>query len=60
MRQFRMRQKLASIDDDFWIDEDDQGGDRPYRVNGKAPRAKNTSVLEGVSGTVVAPESLTG
>jgi uncharacterized protein YxjI len=51
-RRFQMRQKLASIGDDFWI-EDDQGN-RAYRVDGKAMRVRDTFVLEDASGREVA------
>jgi uncharacterized protein YxjI len=51
MRRFRMREKLASIGDDFWI-EDDQGA-RAYRVDGKALRIRDTFVLEDASGREV-------
>jgi len=47
-----MREKLLSIGDDYWI-EDDQG-ERAYRVNGKALRARNTFKLEDSSGQEVA------
>ena len=47
-----MREKLLSIGDDFWI-EDDQGR-RAYKVNGKAVRLRNTFVLEDASGNEVA------
>ena len=47
-----MREKLLSIGDDFWI-EDDQGR-RAYKVNGKAVRVRNTFVLEDASGNEVA------
>jgi uncharacterized protein YxjI len=52
VRRFQMREKLASIGDDFWI-EDDQGN-RAYRVNGKALRARSTFVLEDSAGQEVA------
>src|SRR3954452_18677973 len=51
-RRFVMREKLASIGDDSWI-EDDQG-DRVYKVNGKAMRVRDTFVLEDTSGDEVA------
>jgi uncharacterized protein YxjI len=51
MRRFRMREKLASIGDDFWI-EDEQGA-RAYRVDGKALRIRDTFVLEDASGREV-------
>ena len=44
VRRFQMREKLLSIGDDYWI-EDDQGN-RVYRVNGKALRARSTFKLE--------------
>jgi len=46
--RYRMREKLFSIGDDFWIDtEDDQ---HAFRVNGKALRIRRTFVLEDASG----------
>jgi uncharacterized protein YxjI len=39
-RRFQMQEKLASIGDDSWI-EDDQG-DRVYKVDGKALRVRDT------------------
>jgi len=47
-----MREKLLSIGDDFWI-ENDQGA-RAYKVDGKALRLRQTFVLEDVSGDEVA------
>lgn len=47
-----MREKLLSIGDDFWI-EDDQG-QRAFKVNGKAVRIRDTFVLEDASGNRVA------
>jgi uncharacterized protein YxjI len=52
MRRFQMRQKLASIGDDFWIE--DEQGNRAYRVNGKAMRVRDTFVLEDASRREVA------
>jgi len=43
-----MRQKLVSIGDDYWI-EDDQG-QRVYKVNGKAMRVRDTLILEDPDG----------
>ena len=51
-RRFQMREKLASIGDDSWI-EDDQG-DRVYKVDGKALRVRDTFVLEDRAGQEVA------
>jgi len=52
VRRFQMREKLASIGDDFWIE--DEQGNRAYRVNGKALRARSTFVLEDSAGQEVA------
>jgi uncharacterized protein YxjI len=43
-----MREKLFSIGDDFWIE--DQSGERAFKVNGKALRVRDTFVLEDASG----------
>src|SRR5215212_2403489 len=50
--RFVMRQKLLSIGDDFWIENDQ--GERAYKVNGKAFRIRQTFVLEDVAGGEVA------
>jgi uncharacterized protein YxjI len=47
-----MRQRLLSIGDDYWI-EDDQGR-RAFHVDGKALRVRKTFVLEDASGNEVA------
>ncbi|WP_297782245.1 LURP-one-related family protein [Aeromicrobium sp.] len=52
VRRFRMKQKLASIGDDFWIE--DEEGNRAYRVDGKRVRVRSTFVLEDSSGREVA------
>ena len=46
---FQMRQKMISIGDDYWIEND--AGDRVFRVNGKAMRLRNTLDLEDTQGT---------
>jgi uncharacterized protein YxjI len=51
-RRFRMREKLASIGEDFWIE--DEQGNRAYKANGKALRLRDTFVLEDPSGREVA------
>jgi uncharacterized protein YxjI len=51
-RRFQMREKLASIGDDSWIE--DEQGDRVYKVNGKALRIRDTFVLEDLNGNEVA------
>src|SRR6195952_4092321 len=47
--RFQMRQKLFSIGDDYWI-EDDRGA-RVFKVDGKALRMRKTLVFEDASGT---------
>src|SRR5690242_20193657 len=51
-RRFQMQEKLASIGDDSWI-EDDQG-DRVYKVDGKALRVRDTFIVEDRDGNEVA------
>lgn len=51
-RRFVMREKLLSIGDDFWIE--DEGGEKAFKVNGKALRVRKTFVLEDPSGNEVA------
>jgi uncharacterized protein YxjI len=51
-RRFRMQQKLISIGDDYWIEDDD--GNRAYKVNGKAARKRETFMLEDSRGHTVA------
>jgi uncharacterized protein YxjI len=46
--RYRMREKLFSIGDDFWIETD--AGQRAFKVNGKALRIRETFVLESPSG----------
>jgi uncharacterized protein YxjI len=43
-----MRQKLVSIGDDSWIE--DQQGRRVFKVNGKAMRIRDTLIFEDASG----------
>jgi uncharacterized protein YxjI len=46
--QYRMREKLFSIGDDYWIETGD--GERAFRVDGKALRVRDTLVLEDPAG----------
>lgn len=50
--RFLMREKLLSIGDDFWIE--DEAGNRAYRVDGKAARLRETILLEDAEGREVA------
>jgi uncharacterized protein YxjI len=43
-----MRQRMLSIGDDYWIEDD--SGDKAFRVNGKAVRFRDTWVLEDTDG----------
>jgi uncharacterized protein YxjI len=45
---YQMRQKLFSVGDDYWI-EDDQG-QRVYKINGKALRVRKTLIFEDATG----------
>lgn len=46
--QYRMREKLVDIGDDFWIE--DNAGKRAFKVDGKALRVRNTLVLQDADG----------
>jgi len=50
--RYRMRQRLISIGDDYWIETED--GARTFRVDGKALRVRKTFVLEDAGGNEVA------
>lgn len=50
-RRFQMRQKLVSIGDDYWIEDED--GHKVYKVDGKAMRIRDTLVLEDADGHAV-------
>jgi uncharacterized protein YxjI len=46
--RYTMREKLFSIGDDFWIEND--AGEKAFKVNGKAFRVRDTFVLESPTG----------
>ena len=48
---YRMRQKLLSIGDDYWIEDED--GHKVYKIDGKAMRIRDTLVLEDAHGTAL-------
>jgi uncharacterized protein YxjI len=52
VQRYQMREKLLSIGDDYWIE--DESGDRAFKVDGKALRLRDTFVLEDASGAEVA------
>ena len=51
-RRFQMREKMMSIGDDYWIEDED--GNKAFKVDGKAMRMRDTWVLEDASGIEVA------
>jgi len=44
---YQMRQELFSIGDDFWVEA---GGQRAFKVDGKALRVRKTLILESPAG----------
>lgn len=50
--RYKIRQKLVSIGDDFWIENQD--GQRIFKVDGKALRLRKTLVFEDVHGNKLA------
>jgi uncharacterized protein YxjI len=46
--RYQMREKLLSIGDDSWID--DEAGEHVFKVNGKALRVRETLILEDLDG----------
>jgi uncharacterized protein YxjI len=49
LTKYQMREKMFSIGDDFWVEN--ESGDRAFKVNGKALRMRDTLVLEDPSGS---------
>ncbi|MFL5667372.1 MAG: LURP-one-related/scramblase family protein [Ktedonobacteraceae bacterium] len=50
--RYQMREKLLSIGDDFWIEND--RGEKVFKVDGKALRVRQTLILEDRSGNSLA------
>lgn len=46
--RYQMREKLFTIGDDFWVET--EGGERAFKVDGKALRVRSTFILESPSG----------
>ena len=46
--KYRMREKLFTIGDDYWIEN--EAGERSFKVDGKALRLRKTLVLQDTSG----------
>jgi uncharacterized protein YxjI len=51
-RHFQMKEKMFSIGDDYWIEDED--GHRAFKVNGKALHIRDTWKLEDAEGREVA------
>lgn len=50
--QYQMREKLISIGDDFWIETNT--GEKAFKVDGKALRARQTLIFEDAHGNQLA------
>ena len=50
--RYKIRQKMFSIGDDFWIEN--QEGDKVFKVDGKALRLRKTLIFEDLNGTKLA------
>ena len=55
---YQMRQKMISIGDDFWIENDH--GQKVFKVDGKALRVRQTLILEDAHGARAATRSRSG
>jgi len=51
-QRYKMTEKLASIGDDFWIENG--AGQRVFKVDGKAARVRDTLKIKDMQGNVVA------
>ena len=49
--QYQMRQKMVSIGNDFWIENEQ--GQRVFKVDGKAIRVRDTLIFEDTHGNVL-------
>jgi uncharacterized protein YxjI len=50
--RYKIRQKMLSIGDDFWIEN--QEGERVFKVDGKALRLRKTLIFEDLKGNTLA------
>jgi uncharacterized protein YxjI len=50
--RYKIRQKLMSIGDDFWIENEE--GERVFKVDGKALRLRKTLIFEDLDGNTLA------
>ena len=51
-KRYQMRQKMVTIGDDFWIEND--SGQKVFKVDGKALRVRSTFVFEDAHGSELA------
>ncbi len=51
VQRYKMHEKLVSIGDDYWIEN--EAGDREFYVDGKALRLRNTLIIRDVQGNEV-------
>ncbi len=51
-RRFQMQQRMLSVGDDYWIE--DESGQRVFLVDGKAMRIRDTWILKDAAGNQVA------
>ena len=49
--RYQMRQKLISIGDDFWIEN--EAGQKVFKVDGKALRVRQTLIFEDAQGNAL-------
>ena len=47
-KRYQMREKVFAIGDDYWVETEE--GERAFKVDGKALRARSTFILEDPSG----------
>ena len=52
INHYQMREKLVSIGDDYWIEN--ERGQRVFKVDGKALRIRNTLIFEDLQGRELA------
>ena len=52
VQRFQMHEKMMSIGDDYWIEDDD--GHHVYKVDGKVARLRDTWILKDLEGAEVA------
>ncbi|MDQ1253195.1 MAG: hypothetical protein QG646_2345 [Euryarchaeota archaeon] len=51
VQRYKMHEKLVSIGDDYWIEN--EAGEREFYVDGKALRLRNTLIIRDVQGNEV-------